>query len=187
MATPENEMLYLTHALTPTMVLDLGCTRAMTSWRAAKDLFFFSRVRPLPFISSSCFSFSPLLLPNYFLGPFCICSMCLGRRLSVISRNHRSGNRLGPDDLAKLSTWSSSGPCSWLAQVGTNDATACCAGIANWDHHLRDQAALAAVLFFFSAWARSCFSCRKSSSRWTVPWERLQFSRPSAVEGGGMS
>ena len=39
MATPESETSYLTHALTPTsMVLDLGCTRAMTSWRAAKDL-----------------------------------------------------------------------------------------------------------------------------------------------------
>ena len=39
MATPENEMSYLTHALTPaSMVLDLGRTRAMTSWRAAKDL-----------------------------------------------------------------------------------------------------------------------------------------------------
>ena len=37
MATPESETSYLTHSLTPTsMVLDLGCTRAMTSWRAAK-------------------------------------------------------------------------------------------------------------------------------------------------------
>ena len=65
---------------------------------------------------------------------------------------YRSGNRLGPDDSAKLRTWSSSGPCSWLAQAGTNHvlpnavaATACCTVTANWDHHLRDQGALAAV------------------------------------------
>ena len=43
MATPESE----THALTPTsMVLDLGCTRAMTSWRAAKDLMEFCDKNP---------------------------------------------------------------------------------------------------------------------------------------------
>ena len=36
MATPESETSYLTHALTPTsMVLDLGCTRAMTSSRTS--------------------------------------------------------------------------------------------------------------------------------------------------------
>ena len=36
MATPENEMSYLTHALTTTsMIFDLGCARAMSSWRAA--------------------------------------------------------------------------------------------------------------------------------------------------------
>ena len=65
---------------------------------------------------------------------------------------YRSGNRLGPDDSAKLRIWSSSGPCSWLAQASTNHvlpnavaATACCTETANWDHHLRDQAALAAV------------------------------------------
>ena len=65
---------------------------------------------------------------------------------------YRSGNRLGPDDSAKLRTWSSSGPCSWMAQASTNHvlpnavaATACCTETANWDHHLRDQAALAAV------------------------------------------
>ena len=47
MATPESEMSYLTHALTPTsMVLDLGCTRAMTSWRAAKDLMEFCDQNP---------------------------------------------------------------------------------------------------------------------------------------------
>ena len=47
MATPESEMSYLTHALTPTsMVLDLGCTRAMTSWRAAKDLVEFCDQNP---------------------------------------------------------------------------------------------------------------------------------------------
>ena len=47
MATPESEMSYLTHALTPaSMVLDLGCTRAMTSWRAAKDLMEFCDQNP---------------------------------------------------------------------------------------------------------------------------------------------
>ena len=47
MATPESETSYLTHALTPTsMVLDLGCTRAMTSWRAAKDLMEFCDKNP---------------------------------------------------------------------------------------------------------------------------------------------
>ena len=47
METPESEMSYLTHALTPTsMVLDLGCTRAMTSWRAAKDLMEFCDQNP---------------------------------------------------------------------------------------------------------------------------------------------
>ena len=47
MATPESETSYLTHALTPTsMVLDLGCTRAMTSWRAAKDLMEFCDQNP---------------------------------------------------------------------------------------------------------------------------------------------
>ena len=47
MATPESEMSYLTHALTPTsMVLDLGCTSAMTSWRAAKDLMEFCDQNP---------------------------------------------------------------------------------------------------------------------------------------------
>ena len=47
MATPESEMSYLTHALTPTsMVLDLGRTRAMTSWRAAKDLMEFCDQNP---------------------------------------------------------------------------------------------------------------------------------------------
>ena len=47
MATPESEMSYLTHALAPTsMVLDLGCTRAMTSWRAAKDLMEFCDQNP---------------------------------------------------------------------------------------------------------------------------------------------
>ena len=47
MATPESEMSYLTHALTATsMVLDLGCTRAMTSWRAAKDLMEFCDQNP---------------------------------------------------------------------------------------------------------------------------------------------
>ena len=46
-ATPETETSYLTHALTPTsMVLDLGCTRAMTSWRAAKDLMKFCDQNP---------------------------------------------------------------------------------------------------------------------------------------------
>ena len=40
-------MSYLTHALTPTsMVMDLGCTRAMTSWRAAKDLMEFCDKNP---------------------------------------------------------------------------------------------------------------------------------------------
>ena len=47
MATPESETSYLTHALTPTsMVLDLGCTRAMTSWRAAKDFMEFCDQNP---------------------------------------------------------------------------------------------------------------------------------------------
>ena len=47
MATPESETSYLTHPLTPTsMVLDLGCTRAMTSWRAAKDLMEFCDQNP---------------------------------------------------------------------------------------------------------------------------------------------
>ena len=47
MATPENETSYLIYALTPTsMVLDLGCTRAMTSWRAAKDLMEFCDKNP---------------------------------------------------------------------------------------------------------------------------------------------
>ena len=47
MATPESETSYLTRALTPTsMVLDLGCTRAMTSWRAAKDLMEFCDQHP---------------------------------------------------------------------------------------------------------------------------------------------
>ena len=47
MATPESETSYLTHALTPTStVLDLGCTRAMTSWRAAKDLMEFCDQNP---------------------------------------------------------------------------------------------------------------------------------------------
>ena len=47
MATPESETSYLTHSLTPTsMVLDLGCTRAMTSWRAAKDLMEFCDKNP---------------------------------------------------------------------------------------------------------------------------------------------
>ena len=47
MATPESETSYLTHALTPTsMVLDLGCTRAMTSWRAAKELMDFCDKNP---------------------------------------------------------------------------------------------------------------------------------------------
>ena len=36
MSVPDDEFSYVTHALTPTsMVLDLGCTRAMTSKRAA--------------------------------------------------------------------------------------------------------------------------------------------------------
>ena len=39
MTVPENDFSYLTRALTPTsMFLDLGCTRAMTSWRAAQGL-----------------------------------------------------------------------------------------------------------------------------------------------------
>ena len=47
MATPESETSYLTHALTPaSMVLDLGCARAMTSWRAAKDLMEFCDQNP---------------------------------------------------------------------------------------------------------------------------------------------
>ena len=45
MATPESEMSYLTHALTPaSIVLDLGCTRAMTSW--SKDLMEFCDHHP---------------------------------------------------------------------------------------------------------------------------------------------
>ena len=47
MATPKEESSFLTHALTPTsMVLDLGCTRAMTSRRAAKDLMNFCDESP---------------------------------------------------------------------------------------------------------------------------------------------
>ena len=47
MATPESETSYLAHSLTPTsMVLDLGCTRAMTLWRAAKDLMEFCDKNP---------------------------------------------------------------------------------------------------------------------------------------------
>ena len=47
MATPESETSYLTHPLTPTsIVLDLGCTRAMTSWRAAQDLMEFCDQNP---------------------------------------------------------------------------------------------------------------------------------------------
>ena len=47
MATPEDEMSFLIHALTPTsMVLDLGCARAMTSWRAAKDIMEFCDQNP---------------------------------------------------------------------------------------------------------------------------------------------
>ena len=77
--------------------------------------------------------------------------MCLGQRQSGTTAAACSGNRLGPDDSAKLKTWSSSGPCSWLAQAGTNHVlpnavatTACCTETANWNHHRR-QAALAAV------------------------------------------
>ena len=43
----KNKSTWLTHALTPTsMFLDLGCTRAMTSWRAAKDLMEFCDQNP---------------------------------------------------------------------------------------------------------------------------------------------
>ena len=47
MSVPEDEFSYLTHALTPTsMVLDLGCTRAMTSKRAAQGLMEFCDAHP---------------------------------------------------------------------------------------------------------------------------------------------
>ena len=47
MSVPEDEFSYLTHALTPTsMVLDLGCTRAMTSKRAAIGLMEFCDAHP---------------------------------------------------------------------------------------------------------------------------------------------
>ena len=47
MSVPEDEFSYLTHALTPTsMVLDLGCTRAMTSKRAAQELMEFCDAHP---------------------------------------------------------------------------------------------------------------------------------------------
>ena len=47
MSASEGETSYLTHAVTPTsMVLDLGCTRAMTSWRAARDLMGFCEKNP---------------------------------------------------------------------------------------------------------------------------------------------
>ena len=47
MSVPEDEFSYLTHALTPTsMVLDLGCTRAMASKRAAQGLMEFCDAHP---------------------------------------------------------------------------------------------------------------------------------------------
>ena len=47
MSVPDDEFSYLTHALTPTsMVLDLGCARAMTSKRAAQGLLEFCDAHP---------------------------------------------------------------------------------------------------------------------------------------------
>ena len=47
MSVPDDEFSYLTHALTPTsMVLDLGCTRAMTSKRAAQGVMEFCDAHP---------------------------------------------------------------------------------------------------------------------------------------------
>ena len=47
MSVPEDQFSYLTHALTPTsMVLDLGCTRAMSSKRAAHGLMEFCDAHP---------------------------------------------------------------------------------------------------------------------------------------------
>ena len=63
----------------------------------------------------------------------------------------------------------------WFRAVGMH--------LRAWMRRCATKGGVGLMVFFLWVILR----CRQSFSRWTVPWERLQFSRPSSAEGGEMS